>query len=45
MGLRHKMLDKANAIERLPGNIYYKGQSIMSENLAQYIADLMDGKE
>ena len=45
MGLRHKMLDKANAVERLPNNICYKGVSIMSENLSQYIADLMDGKE
>lgn len=36
--IRHKLLDQANAIERLPQNLYYKGINCMSVNLSEIIA-------
>lgn len=40
--IRHKLLDAANSIERLPKNLHYKGQNVNAVNSAQYVADIIN---
>lgn len=40
--IRHKLLDQANAIERLPQNLYYKGVNCMSTNASEMLAEIID---
>jgi hypothetical protein len=40
--IRHKLLDQANAIERLPQTLHYKGVSCASVNLGEYLANIID---
>lgn len=40
--IRHKLLDQANAIERLPQNLYYKGVNCMSINASEMLAEMID---
>ena len=36
--IRHRLLDQANAIRRLPDNIYYKGSHANSMSFSEFIA-------
>lgn len=38
--IRHKLLDQANAIERLPNTLHYKG--IPCKNLSEVVADILN---
>lgn len=40
--IRHKLLDSANSIERVPSNLQYKGSNVNKMNAADYIADVFD---
>lgn len=40
--IRHKLLDQANAIERLPQNLYYKGVNCLSMNSGEAMAKMLD---
>ena len=40
--IRHKLLDQANAIERLPQNLHYKGVSCASVSLSEILANFID---
>ena len=40
--IRHKLLDAANGIERLPRNLFYKGQNVSSVNSAEYVAGIIN---
>lgn len=40
--IRHKLLDTANSIERLPKNLFYKGQNVDAVNSADYVADIIN---
>lgn len=40
--IRHKLLDQANAIERLPQNLYYKGINCMNRNASEVLAEMID---
>lgn len=40
--IRHKLLDQANAIKRLPSTLYYKGVPCNSKNLSEVIADMLN---
>ena len=40
--IRHKLLDQANAIERLPQTLHYKGVSCSNVNLSEYLAGILD---
>lgn len=43
--IRHKLLDQANAIERLPQNLYYKDVTCMSVNLSEEIAKVLNAAQ
>lgn len=40
--IRHKLLDCANNVERLPKNLCHKGTNIGAMNSADYIADVVN---
>lgn len=40
--IRHKLLDQANAIERLPRNLYYKGVNCASISSSEMVARIID---
>jgi len=40
--IRHKLLDAANSIERLPRNLYCKGKNIGAMNGSEYIAEIVN---
>lgn len=40
--IRHKLLDAANSIERLPQNLHCKGVNVNAMNGADYIAGLVN---
>mgnify|MGYP004491744493 FL=1 len=40
--IRHKMLDAANAVERLPMNLQYKGTSVNSVKAAEFVAETIN---
>lgn len=40
--IRHKLLDQANAIERLPQNLYYKNVNCMSQSASEMLAQMID---
>lgn len=40
--IRHKLLDQANSIERLPQTLHYKGVSCASINLSEMLANIID---
>lgn len=40
--IRHKLLDQANAIERLPRNLYYKGVNCASISSSEMIANVLN---
>lgn len=40
--VRHKLLDQANAIERLPQNLYYKDVNCMSQKASEMLAKMID---
>lgn len=40
--VRHKLLDQANAIERLPTSLHYKGVSCASINVSEMLANIID---
>lgn len=40
--IRHKLLDQANAIERLPQTLHYKNVSCSSVNLSEAIAEIIN---
>lgn len=40
--IRHKLLDAANSIVRLPQNLHHKGVSISAVNGADYIAGIVN---
>lgn len=40
--IRHKMLDQANAVRRLPENLSYKGVPANTINFSEYIAGLIN---
>lgn len=40
--IRHKLLDAANSIVRLPQNLQYKGVNVNMMNGAEYIAELIN---
>ena len=39
--IRHKLLDQANAIERLPQNLYYQGISCQSRQASEVLASIV----
>ena len=41
--IRHKLLDVANSIARLPKTLHYKGVSCANVKLSEMIADMIDG--
>lgn len=40
--IRHKLLDQANAIKRLPSTLNYKGVPCDAKNLSEVIADMLN---
>jgi len=40
--IRHKLLDSANSIERLPRNLCCKGMNVSAMDSADYIADVVN---
>lgn len=40
--IRHKMLDQANAIKRLPSTLNYRGVPCNAKNLSELIADVLN---
>lgn len=42
--IRHKLLDEANALKRLPNNLSYKGISAASIPMSEYIAKTLQAK-
>ena len=40
--IRHKLLDQANAIERLPRNLYYKNVNCMNKSISEILASIID---
>lgn len=40
--IRHKLLDQANSIERLPDNIYIKNVALKSKKVSDMIADIFN---
>lgn len=42
--IRHKLLDQANAIERLPNTLRYKGVSCSARNLSEILAEIINNK-
>lgn len=40
--IRHKLLDQANAIERLPQTLHYKGISCASISVSEFLADIIN---
>lgn len=38
--IRHKLLDQANAIERLPNNLYINNKNINMVNVSEILADM-----
>ena len=40
--IRHKMLDQANAIERLPQNLYYKNERCFDTSVSKMVASIVD---
>lgn len=40
--IRHKLLDQANAIERLPQTLHYKGVSCASVKVSEMLASIID---
>ena len=40
--IRHKLLDQANAIERLPQSLHYKGVSCSAINVSEMLANIID---
>lgn len=40
--IRHKLLDAANGIERLPKQLCYKGQNVGSVSSGEFIADIIN---
>lgn len=43
--IRHKLLDTANSIKRLPSTLCYKGVPCDSKNLSEVIADILNKNE
>lgn len=41
--IRHKLLDLANSVERLPSKLRYKGVSCASVNLSEVLAQMFRG--
>ena len=41
--IRHKLLDQANAVERLPYSLHYKNVSCASINIGELLASTIDG--
>lgn len=42
--IRHKLLDQANAIERLPSNISFQGMKINSIKFSKILADILNNQ-
>lgn len=42
MHIRHKLLDVANAVGRLPKTLHYKGVSCADVNLSELVADIVN---
>lgn len=40
--IRHRLLDSANSIERLPRNLHYKGVNVGSMSGSEYIAGILN---
>lgn len=40
--IRHKLLDQANAIERLPASLYYKGVNCSSISVSEMLANIIN---
>lgn len=40
--IRHKLLDSANNIERLPNNLYVDGKHIASVDASKYLASVLE---
>lgn len=43
--IRHKLLDKANAIRRLPKSLHYKGQSPTAVNFSDVLAAYINANQ
>lgn len=41
--IRHKLLDSANSMERLPKNLCYKGVNVNSVSFSEYLANIING--
>lgn len=41
--IRHKLLDQANAVERLPNTLQYKGIPCNTKNLSEVLAGILNG--
>ena len=43
--IRHKLLDQANAVKRLPQNLYHNGQTAYYMPSGEYIAHILSNQE
>lgn len=43
--IRHKLLDQANAVERIPQNLYYKDVKCIDMSMSKLLADIMNNAE
>ena len=43
--IRHKLLDQANAIERLPGNLCYKGINCANISMGELLANTINSTD
>lgn len=43
--IRHKLLDQANAVERLPQNLYYQDQQCIDNKLSTLLADIINHRK
>lgn len=43
-GIRHKMLDYANNVRRLPSELHHKGETASQESSGQFFARMIDNK-
>jgi hypothetical protein len=43
--IRHKLLDQANAVERIPQNLYYKDVRCFDTSMSKMLADILNNAE
>jgi len=43
--IRHKLLDQANSVERLPQNLYFNGTQCFDMSVSKMLADIMNNAQ